>query len=159
MKRLAHWHRQSRRRNRRLLAITDDPASGKGASRAGIPTVRNFATALNGCSRSSGSPVGTVTAVFNACWAVLGKAGPRCAWRCSSSSWRARGLVEYGSHSWRCCSLGMHGGSSGTSPSFSRGAQHVIEPGPAESVALSAPVASLSAVAAEAVVLSSRWAG
>jgi len=67
--------------------------------------------------------------------------------------------VGHGSHIWRCCSVGMHGGSSGTSPPCSPGAQHVIEPGPAESVALSAPVASLSAVAAEAVVLSSRRAG
>ena len=67
--------------------------------------------------------------------------------------------VGHGTHMWCCCSVGMHGGSSGTSPSFSLGAQHVIELGPAESVALSDPVASLSGVAAGAVALSCRRAG
>ena len=141
------------------MAITNAPASGKGASRAGKRPRRNFATALNCCSRSSGFADGSVIAVFSACGVVLGKAGPRCTRRCSRSSSRAPGLVEHGSQKWRCCLLGTRSGSVGANSSVRLGAQHVIEPGPAESVALSAPLASLSAVAAEAVVLSSRRAG
>jgi len=89
MKGLTHWHRQGDRRNRRLFAISNAQASGRGASRAGISVVRNFATAVSCCSHSSGSVPGGVIAVFSACWVVLGKAGPHCAWRCSGPSWRA----------------------------------------------------------------------
>ena len=83
MKGLAHWLRQGSPRNKRLLAITNALASGEGAARTGNPPGRDFATALNCRSRRSGSVPGCVIAVFSACWAVLGKAGPRCAWRCS----------------------------------------------------------------------------
>ena len=159
MKGMAHWFRQGSRRSVRLLAITNAPASGEVASRAGKRPRRNFATALNCCSPSSGFADGSVIAVFSACGVVLGKAGPRCAWRCSSSRWRAPGLVEHGSQNWRCCLLGTRSGSVGVNSSVRLGAQHVIEPGPAESVAPSRPAASLSAVATGAVVLSSRRAG
>ena len=141
------------------MAVTNVVPFVEGALRAGISAVRNFATALNGCSHLSGSVLGGVIAVFCACGVVLGKAGPRCAWRCLRSNWRASGLVEHGSQNSRCYSVRKHEGLSVTPPSFSLGAQHVIEPGPAESVALSARVASLSGIAAEPVVLSSRRAG
>ena len=86
---MARWHRQSLRRSERLLEITHALASGRGASRAGKSARRDFVTLLNCCSRSSGFADGSVISVFSACGVVLGKAGPRRAWRCSRSSWGA----------------------------------------------------------------------
>ena len=69
------------------------------------------------------------------------------------------GCVEHHARIWRRSSLEEHSGSSVAPTSAILGAQHVIEPGPAESVAPLSSVASLSAVAAEAVVLCFRRAG
>jgi len=147
MKGLAHWHRQGSRRNRRLLAIRNAPPSGRGASRASNCPCLSFGIALNRCSRSAGHEPCGVAAIVSARRVVLVQAGPRCAWRCSNLSWRAPRFVERGAYNWQCCSLGKRSGSSVTALSFGLRAQHIIEPGTAESVAPSSEGASFSAVA------------
>jgi hypothetical protein len=159
MKGLALWHRQGRRTSRVLLAISNVAASVEGASRAVNFGHCNSIMLLIRGPRSTALHTSCGIGAIGIRWVVLGKAGPRRAWRCSSSSWRARGLVQYGSHHWRCCAVGTRSGSSVARSSVSLGAQPIIEPGPAGSVAPSGAVASVNAVAAEATVVSSRRSG
>jgi hypothetical protein len=89
MEALARWHRQGRRTTDLLRAITNAGPSVEGASRAVNLRCHNSVMALICGSHTTALDDSCAVAANGIRWVVFGKAGPRCARRCSSSHWRA----------------------------------------------------------------------